>query len=162
MGGGTALYYPPTQPAELTEMPPQAHTTPVQMSQLGLHQINIYGQPITDAQVAQARLYKQGHRPLGRTQSAPLPLGHPMLAGTVGVTLGGQPSHFERYDVSDGIDLSTGEAKQTRNSHFQAERQLYEQRHLLQKIRHTVLTRGREPQLKEEEAAEVNYMKFFQ
>lgn len=38
------------------------------------------GTPITDAQVAHARLNKQGHRPLGRTQSAPLPLGHPMLA----------------------------------------------------------------------------------
>lgn len=34
---------------------------------------------ITDSQVAHARLNKQGHRPLGRTQSAPLPLGHPML-----------------------------------------------------------------------------------
>jgi len=32
-------------------------------------------------QVAHARLNKQGHRPLGRTQSAPLPLGHPMLTG---------------------------------------------------------------------------------
>lgn len=31
-------------------------------------------------QVALARLTKQGHRPLGRTQSAPLPLGHPLLA----------------------------------------------------------------------------------
>ncbi|XP_046390960.1 histone deacetylase 4 isoform X3 [Ischnura elegans] len=37
--------------------------------------------PITDTQVAHARLHKQGHRPLGRTQSAPLPLGHPMLQG---------------------------------------------------------------------------------
>lgn len=36
-------------------------------------------QPITDIQVAHARLNK---RPLGRTQSAPLPLGHPMLVGT--------------------------------------------------------------------------------
>jgi len=35
--------------------------------------------PITDIQVAHARLNKAGHRPLGRTQSAPLPLGHPML-----------------------------------------------------------------------------------
>ncbi|KAG8237534.1 hypothetical protein J437_LFUL017464, partial [Ladona fulva] len=38
--------------------------------------------PITDTQVAHARLHKQGHRPLGRTQSAPLPLGHPMLQGS--------------------------------------------------------------------------------
>lgn len=46
-----------------------------------------YGQQISDAQVAaaqqqqqqqqqhQQRLQKPGHRPLGRTQSAPLPLG---------------------------------------------------------------------------------------
>ena len=32
-------------------------------------------------QVAQARLNKSGMRPLGRTQSAPLPLGHPLLQG---------------------------------------------------------------------------------
>ena len=32
--------------------------------------------------VAHLRLTKQGHRPLGRTQSAPLPLGHPMLQST--------------------------------------------------------------------------------
>ncbi|KAL3250107.1 hypothetical protein MRX96_055708 [Rhipicephalus microplus] len=37
------------------------------------------GTVITDAQVAQARLHRTIHRPLGRTQSAPLPLGHPML-----------------------------------------------------------------------------------
>lgn len=34
---------------------------------------------MTDTQVAHARLNKHGHRPLGRTQSAPLPLGHPVL-----------------------------------------------------------------------------------
>ncbi|KAL0267877.1 UNVERIFIED_CONTAM: hypothetical protein PYX00_010026 [Menopon gallinae] len=34
---------------------------------------------MTDTQVAHARLTKHGHRPLGRTQSAPLPLGHPVL-----------------------------------------------------------------------------------
>lgn len=39
-----------------------------------------HGYPqMTDGQVAHARLTKHGHRPLGRTQSAPLPLGHPML-----------------------------------------------------------------------------------
>ncbi|XP_039296591.1 LOW QUALITY PROTEIN: histone deacetylase 4 [Nilaparvata lugens] len=55
-----------------------------------------HGTPITDTQVAHARLHKGGpsatnlstkpsggtHRPLGRTQSAPLPLGHPALLGT--------------------------------------------------------------------------------
>lgn len=45
-------------------------------------------------QVAHARLNKQGHRPLGRTQSAPLPLGHPMLAGT---SIALVPTHYEEY-----------------------------------------------------------------
>lgn len=53
--------------------------------------------PITDTQVAHARLNKTGHRPLGRTQSAPLPLGHPMLNSTA-------PSqqlsvHYEDYEL---------------------------------------------------------------
>ncbi|XP_058443455.1 histone deacetylase 4 isoform X2 [Malaya genurostris] len=99
----------------------------------------VYGQPITDAQVAQARLHKQGHRPLGRTQSAPLPLGHPMLTGTSGSVVNIGQTHYEDSD---------------------AERQAYEQ-HLLmkQKIRQTALSRAncvREPELKEEvESGEV-------
>jgi len=44
--------------------------------------------------VAHARLNKQGHRPLGRTQSAPLPLGHPMLAGS---SIAIVPTHYEEY-----------------------------------------------------------------
>jgi len=52
-------------------------------------------QPITDSQVALARLHKTGHRPLGRTQSAPLPLGHPMLNNSIS---GQQLSiHYEDY-----------------------------------------------------------------
>lgn len=52
--------------------------------------------PITDTQVAHARLNKTGHRPLGRTQSAPLPLGHPMLNNmTSGHHLG---VHYEDYE----------------------------------------------------------------
>lgn len=35
--------------------------------------------PLTDAQVAQARLNRTIPRPLSRTHSAPLPLGHPLL-----------------------------------------------------------------------------------
>lgn len=58
----------------------------------------IYGQPITDAQVAQAHLNKQGHRPLGRTQSAPLPLGHPMLTGSSQINIA--QTHYENSDVS--------------------------------------------------------------
>lgn len=164
---GVGLFYPPLPPIELAEMPPQAHASPLQVQQLGLHHINIYGQPITDAQVAHARLYKQGHpRPLGRTQSAPLPLGHPMLTGATvpaGLPLnqvGGPPNYDHLSEVNhEGIDLRRtimSDANQIRQSIFQPDRQVYEQRNLLQKIRHTVLNRsGREPQLKEEETSEV-------
>lgn len=122
------------------EMPPQAHAanTPMTSVSMGMHPLPLYGQPITDVQVAHARLNKQGHRPLGRTQSAPLPLGHPMLTGTGQVNI--VQTHYENSD---------------------AERQAYEQQHqlLTQKIRQTVLTRsGRDlqhqpqhPQLKEAE-----------
>ncbi|XP_020299663.1 histone deacetylase 4 isoform X3 [Pseudomyrmex gracilis] len=76
--------------------------------------------PITDTQVAHARLHKAGHRPLGsRTQSAPLPLGHPMLQGGIIA-----PTHYEEY---------------------LAEKQLHDQQqvhnYLKQQIRQTVLTR---------------------
>ncbi|XP_030566798.1 histone deacetylase 4 isoform X2 [Drosophila novamexicana] len=104
--------------------------------------------PITDAQVAQVHLHKQGHRPLGRTQSAPLPLGHPMLTGAGQLNV--VQTHYENSE---------------------AERQAYEHQVLTQKLRQKVLTRSdaaaaaaaaaaiREPQLREEEdddsAAEV-------
>ena len=41
----------------------------------------VYGAPprLTDAQVAHARLNRTTPRPLNRTHSAPLPLGHPLL-----------------------------------------------------------------------------------
>lgn len=39
--------------------------------------------PITDTQVAKSRLSKTGHRQIGRTQSAPLPLGHPLLNSSI-------------------------------------------------------------------------------
>ncbi|XP_032690641.1 histone deacetylase 4 isoform X5 [Odontomachus brunneus] len=77
--------------------------------------------PITDTQVAHARLHKAGHRPLGsRTQSAPLPLGHPMLQGGMIAPT----THYEEY---------------------LAEKQLHDQQqahnYLKQQIRQTVLTR---------------------
>ncbi|XP_067211637.1 histone deacetylase 4 isoform X4 [Linepithema humile] len=77
--------------------------------------------PITDIQVAHARLHKAGHRPLGsRTQSAPLPLGHPMLQGGIIAPT----THYEEY---------------------LAEKQLHDQQqahnYLKQQIRQTVLTR---------------------
>ncbi|XP_012285218.1 histone deacetylase 4 isoform X3 [Orussus abietinus] len=79
-----------------------------------------HGAPITDTQVAHARLHKAGHRPLGRTQSAPLPLGHPMLQGGMMAP----PTHYEEY---------------------LAEKQLHDQQqahnYLKQQIRQTVLTR---------------------
>ncbi|XP_033221341.1 histone deacetylase 4 isoform X4 [Belonocnema kinseyi] len=81
-----------------------------------------HGNPITDTQVAHARLLKAGHRTLGsRTQSAPLPLGHPMLqSGMIA-----PPTHYEEY---------------------LAEKQLHDQQqqahnYLKQQIRQTVLTR---------------------
>ncbi|XP_061938544.1 histone deacetylase 4 isoform X8 [Apis cerana] len=98
--------------------------------------------PITDTQVAHARLQKAGHRPLGRTQSAPLPLGHPMLQGGMMAP----QTHYEEY---------------------LAEKQLHDQQqahnYLKQQIRQTVLTRvgsrGQANQLDEapetEESAEV-------
>ncbi|XP_046467928.1 histone deacetylase 4 isoform X6 [Neodiprion pinetum] len=84
------------------------------------HQV-YHGAPITDTQVAHARLHKAGHRPLGsRTQSAPLPLGHPMLQGGIIAP----PNHYEEY---------------------LAEKQLHDQQQahifLKQQIRQTVLTR---------------------
>ncbi|XP_039304510.1 histone deacetylase 5 isoform X7 [Solenopsis invicta] len=78
--------------------------------------------PITDTQVAHARLQKAGHhRPLGsRTQSAPLPLGHPMLQGGIIAPT----THYEEY---------------------LAEKHLHDQQqahnYLKQQIRQTVLTR---------------------
>lgn len=106
----------PYLPLELAELPPgvilppgsqgativSPHLTPSQLAAAVAnkrHALSIYGhpQPITDAQVAQARLYKQGHRPLGRTQSAPLPLGHPMLTGTLQLQM--NPTHYENSEV---------------------------------------------------------------
>lgn len=128
---GAPYYATSLPPMENPEMPPQAHAAALHLAQLGLHQMPIYSQPITDAQVAHARLNKQGHRPLGRTQSAPLPLGHPMLTGAAALNIG--QTHYENSD---------------------AERQAYEQQHMMltQKIRQTVLTRsGRANSFKEEE-----------
>ncbi|XP_065200082.1 histone deacetylase 4 isoform X3 [Planococcus citri] len=79
--------------------------------------------PITDSQVAHARLNKQGHRPLGRTQSAPLPLGHPMLTASSPNSLG---VHYE--------DCNEQQAQQQ-------QQQMHAHNYLKQQIRQTVLTR---------------------
>ncbi len=49
--------------------------------------------------VAHARLNKSGARPLGRTQSAPLPLGHPVLHGAQipPAAMGLTQQQFEQY-----------------------------------------------------------------
>ncbi|XP_042904634.1 histone deacetylase 4 isoform X2 [Parasteatoda tepidariorum] len=83
--------------------------------------LRVYPTTITDAQVAQARLHRTIQRPLGRTQSAPLPLGHPML----------QPQ---------AILLSPQQ-----NEQYAREKRLCEQQQhnlLKQHIRQTVLTRA--------------------
>ncbi|GAB6026765.1 Histone deacetylase 4, variant 2 [Chamberlinius hualienensis] len=76
-----AEFTPPTSPAYI---PPQMKSLELSRitgnSTAGIGSSLYPGIPITDAQVAHARLYRAGHhRPLSRTQSAPLPLGHPML-----------------------------------------------------------------------------------
>ncbi|KAK2727508.1 hypothetical protein QYM36_008110 [Artemia franciscana] len=80
---------------------------------------------ITDAQVAQARLSKGGLRPFGRTQSAPLPLGHPLL---------------QAAPLAPGLPFSREQFEQ-----YLRECQLHDQQHqhylLKQHIRQTVLTR---------------------
>ncbi|KAL7031182.1 hypothetical protein ACKWTF_006926 [Chironomus riparius] len=97
-----------------------------------------YNQQLSEAHAAQQqqqqqqqRLQKPGHRPLGRTQSAPLPLGHPMLTGAP-------------------INIAT------LHENSEAERQAYEQQMLKQKIRQTALSRSNTRELlKEEESGEV-------
>lgn len=115
-------------------LPPQAHSNAIHLAQVGLHQLPMFTQPITDTQVALARLHKQGHRPLGRTQSAPLPLGHPMLTGAAALSI--VQTHYENSE---------------------AERQAYEQQHLqhAQSLRHTVLARPSHTDSLKEDDSEV-------
>ncbi|KAI4502278.1 hypothetical protein M0802_002960 [Mischocyttarus mexicanus] len=92
-----------------------------QVSVGGSRQHPVY--PITDTQVAHTRLQKASHRPLGsRTQSAPLPLGHPMLQGSMMAP----PAHYEEYLI------------EKQHKHDQQQTHNY----LKQQIRHTVLTRA--------------------
>ncbi|KAL5278580.1 HDAC7 family protein [Megaselia abdita] len=119
------------QPSPTT--PPQAHaaTNIPSITSTPSGPVPVFGQPFTDAQVAR-HLIK---RPLGRTQSAPLPLGHPSLVGTGQISI--DQTHYEETE---------------------AERQAYEQQKhlaLTKKIRETVLIRSgqitsRETPLKEE------------
>lgn len=89
---------------DLSEVQVQAQAAYAAACGLQVPPSSIYGHnqshPITDAQVAQARLNKQGHhRPLGRTQSAPLPLGHPMLTGIPGELAKPIMTHYENCEV---------------------------------------------------------------
>ncbi|KAG8186124.1 hypothetical protein JTE90_022713 [Oedothorax gibbosus] len=106
-------FTPPTSPG-YSQPPKGADGSPTGM-------FRVYPTTITDAQVAQARLHRTIQRPLGRTQSAPLPLGHPML----------QPQT---------ILLSPQQ-----NEQYVREKRLCEQQQhnlLKQHIRQTVLTRA--------------------
>lgn len=119
---------------ELTEVQAQAATAHLNHMQAVAQSVAAaYNQQLNEAQAAQSRLQKPAHRPLGRTQSAPLPLGHPMLQGT-SINIG--QTHYENSE---------------------AERQAYEQQMMLkQKIRQTALSRSNtREQLKEEEPGEV-------
>ncbi|XP_077298771.1 histone deacetylase 4 isoform X3 [Arctopsyche grandis] len=66
-------------------------------------------QPITDIQVAHARLNK---RPLGRTQSAPLPLGHPMLVGTANPSDMSQHHYYLKQQIRQTV-LTRAGARET-------------------------------------------------
>ncbi|XP_044597333.1 histone deacetylase 4 isoform X5 [Cotesia glomerata] len=118
---GTLPFYPSLTVIE--GEPSYIHKQMQNLEQQGSRQHTVYhNSPITDTQVAHARLHKAGHRPLGsRTQSAPLPLGHPMLQGGI---IPPPTTHYEEY---------------------LAEKQLHEQQqahnYLKQQIRQTVLTR---------------------
>ncbi|XP_012269340.1 histone deacetylase 4 isoform X13 [Athalia rosae] len=113
---GTLPFYP-----SLTVIEGEHTYIHKQMQNLEQNRHQVYhGAPITDTQVAHARLHKAGHRPLGRTQSAPLPLGHPMLQGGIIAP----PTHYEEYLAEKQI-------------HDQQQAHIY----LKQQIRQTVLTR---------------------
>ncbi|XP_013777776.1 histone deacetylase 4-like [Limulus polyphemus] len=116
-------FTPPTSPSYVQQHMKaleQARSSAQVPQAYGAPGMYTYGSVITGAQVAQARLHRNILRPLGRTQSAPLPLGHPML----------QPH---------GIILPPQQSDQ-----FSKEKLLYEQQQhnlLKQHIRQTVLTR---------------------
>jgi histone deacetylase 4/5 len=60
--------------------------------------------PITDTQVANRKIIKAGHRQIGRTQSAPLPLGHPMLNSSIpGQQLSVHPEELPHQQLSTDI-----------------------------------------------------------
>ncbi|BES96155.1 histone deacetylase [Nesidiocoris tenuis] len=127
---GTLPFYPtlpvidgeysnPTSPSYIQkQMASLEQTRPQIMASSVYHQ-----PPITDTQVAHARLNKS-HRPLGRTQSAPLPLGHPML-------------NAQAPPISNIVHYEDSRDYQPSHSH----QQTISTNLLKQQIRQTVLTR---------------------
>lgn len=72
--------------------------------------------------MAHARLNKQGHRPLGRTQSAPLPLGHPMLSTSSPNSLG---VHYEDVSEQQVQQQQQQQQKSTHNYLKQVKKKVY-------------------------------------
>lgn len=110
----------------------QAQSATAHLNHMQMQAVVAYGQQISEAQhAAQQRMQKPGPRPLGRTQSAPLPLGHPALSGLPGAT---------------AINITT------LHENSEAERQAYEQQqqNLKQKIRQTALSRSNTRELEED------------
>ncbi|XP_046678281.1 histone deacetylase 4 isoform X4 [Homalodisca vitripennis] len=100
MLSGTLPYYPTLPVIEAAEYGSAAYTHKqmASLEQRGACLPSMYPHvAITDTQVAHARLNKQGHRPLGRTQSAPLPLGHPMLAAGIVLDPPPPPTHHPAH-----------------------------------------------------------------
>ena len=96
---------------------------------------------LNELKVAQARLNKSGMRPLGRTQSAPLPLGHPLLQGAPGVVPGGVVPGVVVAGVgpAGGAGMAPIPITQQQFELYLRERQLYEQQqqhNMLIQVRH--------------------------
>ncbi|KAG1678324.1 Histone deacetylase 4 [Nymphon striatum] len=71
-------FTPPTSPVFVS--PSNKDRSAPSLSQVIPGQYPVPGAGISDAQVAQVKFPRSVHRPLSRTQSAPLPLGHPVLS----------------------------------------------------------------------------------
>lgn len=66
------------------------------------------GVPSTSFDASQARLQRSILRPLGRTQSAPLPLGHPLLQTAAGMTLQQQQHQLLKQHIRQTVLTRAG------------------------------------------------------
>ena len=66
------------------------------------------GVPSTSFDASQARLQRSILRPLGRTQSAPLPLGHPLLQTAAGLTLQQQQHQLLKQHIRQTVLTRAG------------------------------------------------------